>query len=91
MKAGDIVVWGDRDRNPKLNGTPDGKLFYKVLGDDADEKCIRLALFHVGRRRLEEEKELSVYLGQEMSAQRSAVRLATQEEKEQLAVARFME
>ena len=85
MQVGEIVTW----KNPPpwvSDGTPDGKIFYKVMGVFA--VVLRVKTFYVGR--LERARRKGRGLS-EVLVDKESLRPTTQEEKGQLVLALFME
>lgn len=91
MKAGDIVTWSKQDFPREMKGTVDGRAFYKVVGYRG--KRIQIQGFYFGKwkRRPGWVGGGRVYNWSPIYVGRRNVRLATSEERVQLALVMFME
>lgn len=92
MQVGDIVITKNQEYPECLEGTPDGKIFYKVLEEDPGGR-LHLKVFYLGRWRQKGTRKVppgSCGYGY-LDINKNGVRFATEEEKRQLAMARFME
>lgn len=90
MQRGEIVTWGEEDGPSELEGTPDGKVFYKVQGEGIRDG-LRLELFYAGKWQRETVRKRGRMLYHNLTVDKRKIRPATEEEKAQLALARFME
>lgn len=91
MEAGDIVTEKEKGCCPDhLEGTPDGKAFYKV-SREIKPGHLHIHLFYIGWWRLEDVRKQGRMFNDQIVVEEKNLRLATEEEKAQLALAMFME
>lgn len=93
MQHGDIVTVKQQDYPSCLEGTPDGRIFYKISGKDTRGNILIKTLY-VGGWHRGKEKRMRGHISESptcMMVEEEQFRLATSEERVQLALAMFME
>lgn len=85
MQRGDLVTRIHQNYPHRLRGTPDGRIFYKVTRSETID-LFRVKTFYIGRWRRKGRSQ-----GRSFNINKRYLRLATDEERAQLAMALFME